>query len=107
MTPSRVKKVLTISFLISCAPSTRFRPTHPQRYTPTTNGPPQNHAMTPPYETDAQGDGAGLCDSQTYNSLKIRFSATLGEEPEVEGSWYSGYAFVSHQKLPDNCVPGS
>src|SRR5215207_5914325 len=31
MTPSRVKKVLTISFLISWAPASRFRPTHPRR----------------------------------------------------------------------------
>jgi hypothetical protein len=31
MTPSRVKKVLTISFLISRAPYSRFYPIHPQR----------------------------------------------------------------------------
>jgi hypothetical protein len=24
------------------------------------------------------------CDSQSYNALKIRFSAVVGEEPEVE-----------------------
>src|SRR5215203_2952551 len=31
MTPSRVKKVLTISFLISGAPSSRFYTTHPRQ----------------------------------------------------------------------------
>jgi hypothetical protein len=24
------------------------------------------------------------CDSQSYNGLKVRFSVTVGEEPEVE-----------------------
>ncbi len=24
------------------------------------------------------------CESQSYDALKVRFSATLGEEPEVE-----------------------
>jgi hypothetical protein len=24
------------------------------------------------------------CDSQSYDALKVRFSATLGEEPQVE-----------------------
>jgi hypothetical protein len=43
-----------------------------------------NHAVIPPYETDARGDGVAPPDSQTYDALKIRFSAMLGEEPEVD-----------------------
>jgi hypothetical protein len=43
-----------------------------------------NHVVIPPYETDARGDGAAPGDSQTYDALKIRFSAMLGKEPEIE-----------------------
>ena len=31
-----------------------------------------------------RGYRSGRCDSQSYDGLKVRFSATLGEEPEVE-----------------------
>ena len=30
------------------------------------------------------------CDSQSYDTLPVRFSATLGEEPEVEVELLSG-----------------
>jgi hypothetical protein len=30
------------------------------------------------------------CDSQSYDALQVRFSATVGEEPEVEVGWSSG-----------------
>jgi hypothetical protein len=30
------------------------------------------------------------CDTRPYDDLKVRFSATVGEEPEVELSWSSG-----------------
>jgi hypothetical protein len=29
-------------------------------------------------------ESSPLCDTQSYNTLKVRFSATPGEEPEVE-----------------------
>jgi hypothetical protein len=33
---------------------------------------------------EAKAASTSPCDSQTYNGLMIRFSATVGEEPEIE-----------------------
>jgi hypothetical protein len=35
-------------------------------------------------ETQTVGSVHPPCDNQSYNGLKVRFSATLGEEPEIE-----------------------
>jgi hypothetical protein len=46
---------------------------------PSTDGSP-----SAPAKQDASCWYARPCTVQSYNALKVRFSATLGEEPEVE-----------------------
>jgi hypothetical protein len=36
------------------------------------------------WRQSSSGARSRPCDSQSYNGLKVRFSATVGEEPEVE-----------------------
>ena len=38
------------------------------------------------------GTNAPPCTVRTDNALKVRFSATLGEEPEIEGGWREHHA---------------
>jgi hypothetical protein len=37
--------------------------------------------------TQAVGRTHLLCTVRSYNALKVRFSATLGEEPEIDLAW--------------------
>ncbi len=36
---------------------------------------------------------------QNNSTLKVRFSATLGEEPEIEVGWSSGYSRSTSRRL--------
>src|SRR5215217_1723485 len=88
MTPSRVRKVLTTSFLISHAPSSRFRPTHP-RYTPTTNGPPPNR-------------------QRTRKPLRYRTERTAGRHHHSRSKgargWWAGILVVNGRFSPNHAM---
>jgi hypothetical protein len=57
---------------------------------------PLHDGWSPPSSSPpASSDARSLpCDSQTYNLLKVRISATMGEEPEVEVELGTGQALM-------------
>ena len=62
----------------------------------------------PGSKTGAHSDSSDArsrpCDERSYNGLTVRFSATVGEEPDVTLGWSSGQAFVP---CSPNCIQGA